>query len=109
MLRGAEVVGAGDERTDDGVLGGGGSAGVVADVEVGVGGFAVDRGRFIRMDEDVKEGEVAVGGWMLNGVLKVWAEGVHELVEGVCMRLITEGTDAVVHEVPVVIGSVTDR
>ena len=42
-------------------LGGGGSAGVVAGVEVGVGRFAVDGGGLIRMDDDVKEGEVAVG------------------------------------------------
>ena len=58
VLRGAEVVGAGNEGTDDGVLGGAGGAGVVAGVEVGVGGFAVDRGGFIRMDKDFKEGEV---------------------------------------------------
>ena len=31
-----------------------------------MGGFAVDRGGFIRMDGDVKEGEVAVGGWVLT-------------------------------------------
>ena len=46
---------------------------------------------------------------MLDGVLKVWAEGVHEAVEGVCVRLITEGADTVVHEVPVVIWGVSER
>ena len=60
VLRGAEVVGAGNEGADDGVLGGGCGAGVVAGIEVGVGGFAVDGGGLIGMDEDVKEGKVAV-------------------------------------------------
>ena len=32
VLRGAEVVGMGDEGTDDGILGGGGGAGVVVGV-----------------------------------------------------------------------------
>ena len=53
-MRGAEVVGAGGEGADGGVLGGGCSAGVVAGVEVGVGGSEVDGGGLIRMDEDVK-------------------------------------------------------
>ena len=37
VLRGAEVVGAGDEAMDDKVLGGGVSEGVVVGIEVGVG------------------------------------------------------------------------
>ena len=37
VLRGAEVVGAGDEAMDDGVLGGGVSEGVVVGVEVCLG------------------------------------------------------------------------
>ena len=44
---------------------------------------------------------------MVNGVLEVWVESIHEAVEGVCIQLITEGNYTVVHEVPIFIGWVS--
>ena len=54
MLRRAEVVGTSGEGLDYGAASGGWSRGVVLEVEVGVGGFPIDRGREVRMEEDIK-------------------------------------------------------
>ena len=61
-LRRADVVGSSGQGSDENVFGGGWCRGVVADIRVGVSGFPVDRGRFVRVDEDVYEGVVAVRG-----------------------------------------------
>ena len=58
------------------------------------------------MDEYVKEKEGAVWGLeecsLINGLLDVRAAGVHEKVKGDCVELITDGTDAIIQEVPVI-------
>ena len=59
MLRGAEVVGSSSQGSDDAVLGGVGSAGVVLHVEVGMSGLAVDGCGLIRMYQDVEVGKCA--------------------------------------------------
>ena len=68
MLRRAEVAGTSGEGLDYGAASGGRSRGVVLEVEVGVGGFPIDRGREVRMEEDIKIGKKAVLG-VLYGVL----------------------------------------
>ena len=56
MLRGTDVVGTTSEGSDNTVLGRCRGAGGVLGVEVGVGGFPINRGRFVGVDEDVEEG-----------------------------------------------------
>ena len=76
MLGRADVVGTSGEGSDDTVFGGGGSAGIVAYVEVGMSRFSVDGCGLVRVNVDVHEGEVAVGRGVFYGVDEVFCQGV---------------------------------
>ena len=66
-----------------------------------MGGFPVDRGGLVRMDEDIQEGDGAVGGGVFQGEGEVASKGVDEGQEGVSMMFVSEGAKSVVHEVTV--------
>ena len=68
ILGRADVVGTSGEGSDHTVFGGGGSAGVVAYVEVGMSRFSVDGCGLVRVDVDVHEGEVAVDRGVFYGI-----------------------------------------
>ncbi len=89
------------QGSDDTVFGGGCGAGVVASLEVGVSGLSVDGCGFVRMDEDVKEGDGSVGRRVLQGEGEVVSEGVDEGEEGVCVLSVSEESQNIVNEMAV--------
>ena len=107
VLGRADGEGTAGEGVDNGVPRGNRSGGVVLDVEVGVGRLPVDRGRKVRMEEDVQVGKKASLG-VLDGVLEVGGKGVEVEVEGVSVRGVPGSSDPVVDEVMVEVEGVVE-
>ena len=72
-----------------------------------MGRLPVDRGRKVRMEEDVQVGKKASLG-VLDGVLEVRGEGVEVEVESVSVRGVPGSSDPVVDEVMVEVEGVVE-
>ena len=74
-----------------------------------MGGFPIDRGGLVGVDEDVEEGEVSVRRGVFHGKVEVFSEGVKEGEVGFCMVFVSESSTAVVNKVGVGGGRVSRR